>query len=203
MSRIIKHIPVSGIGLFVLLYIYSASKYPGGSVIDERTVGYDWFHNYWCDLMYANSLNGASNTARPYAVFAWIVLCVSILVILLSILTKVYDKPKLRRILQVCAVLAMSFGVLAATDNHDLFVVLSFPFGAVIVLSLAIAAQQFDNIFLKLVAWLVVSSLTASFIMYFTSLGLYWIGFIQKIALALSFIWVIVFYYQLDEKNYS
>lgn len=202
MSRL-RHLPVIGIGVFVVLYIYAARLYSGGSVINVQSVGYDWFHNYWCDLMYVDSLNGDINRARPYAVFAWIVLCVSILIIILSMLPKIYKKPLLLKSLQVCAVLAMGFGLMASTDNHDLFVVLSFPFGAIVVLGLAIAAQSLSSNFLRVTAWLVVVSLTASFFMYFSSIGLYWVGFIQKIALALSFIWITAYYYAVCSKVYS
>lgn len=184
-----------GIGLFIMLYIYSASFYPGGSVVDSTSKGYDWFHNYWCDLMYRNSLNGQINLARPSAVVAWVILCISILYILVSLITKLYVEGNKRKFLLACSFLAMMFGLFAYTDNHDLFVMLSFPFGAITVLALAISAQSITNLFIKFGSWLVVVSLTASFIMYFTSIGLYWIGFIQKVALALSFVWVVVFYY--------
>ena len=195
MSRFLDLVAPLGIGIFVILYISAANLYPGGSVVDPNTEGYDWFHNYWCDLMYKNSLNGESNLARPTAISGWGILCISILYILVQMIRRLYDSGSLKKLLLVFSVLAMTFGLLAATDNHDLFVLLSFPFGAVTVLALAIKAQQMNSIFIKVVAWLVVLSLTASFIMYFTSIGLYWIGFIQKIALGLSFIWIVKFYY--------
>ena len=201
MIRLVKHLPTLGIGVFLLLYIYSANLYPGGSVVNSQTPGYDWFHNYWCDLMYTQSLNGESNTARPSAVLGWVILCISILSILLKLISRLYPASKIKKGLQVCAILGMSFGLLASTNNHDLYVALSFPFGAIVVMSLAVSAQRINSTFLKTSAYLVVVSLTSSFIMFFTSLGLYWIGFIQKIALALSFIWIIVYYYHFENSH--
>lgn len=203
MTKLIKHLPPLGIGLFIVLYIYSAGNYPGGSVVDSESIGYDWFHNYWCDLMYRYSLNGEINLARPSAVAGWVILCISILYILIALITKLFRVTSKRRLLYACSFLAMALGLFAFTDNHDLFVMLSFPFGAITVLVLAIEAQSIPNLFIKFGSWLVVISLTASFIMYFTSIGLYWIGFIQKIALAISFLWVIVFYYFVDVKTQS
>ena len=200
MTKPLKHLPPIGIGAFLMLYIYSATLYPGGSIMNTNSTGYDWFHNYWCDLMYKQSLNGDLNAARPYAVLGWGILCLSILAILLILIPKLFQNTKLRLGLQVCSVLAMSFGLLASTDNHDLFVALSFPFGATVVVCLSYAAIKSNSSFLKNSAWLVVVSLTASFIMYFTSLGLYWIGIIQKFALAVSFLWIIVFHYHFADK---
>jgi len=99
------------------------------------------------------------------------------------------------------AILAMGFGLMASTENHDLYVALSFPFGAAIFLTLTFAAQRQRPDFLSYTAWLVVVLLTSSFIMYFTSYGLFWIGFIQKVALAVSFIWIIVYHYQYIGKQ--
>ena len=195
MTRLIDHIAALGVIIFVILYIYAASFYPGGSVVDPSSVGYDWFHNYWCDLMYKQSLDGAKNLARPIAITAWVILCLSILYILIKIIGQLFPSGNIKNSLLVLATLAMFFGLLAATDNHDLFVMLSFPFGAITVLALAWQAQASNSKLLSVVAWFVVISLTASFIMYFTSIGLYWIGFIQKIALALSFLWIVRFYY--------
>ncbi|MBT8238589.1 MAG: hypothetical protein HKN51_09070, partial [Saprospiraceae bacterium] len=63
-------LPTLGILIFMGLYVYATTLYPGGSQADINSVGYDWGNNYWCNLMSENGMNGLENPARPISLFA-------------------------------------------------------------------------------------------------------------------------------------
>lgn len=67
-----------GIFLFLLLYIFAAARYPGGSDFNKSARGFDWQHNYWCELLAPVAQNGEVNRARPPAIAAMAVLLVSL-----------------------------------------------------------------------------------------------------------------------------
>ena len=50
-----------GCGLFVLLTIAAMFTYPGGTITDETTQGYDFFRNFFSDLGLVTALNGEPN----------------------------------------------------------------------------------------------------------------------------------------------
>jgi len=58
-------LPTFGILIFCGLFVYAASLYPGGSQADINSDGFNWVHNFWCNLMLENALNGRENPARP------------------------------------------------------------------------------------------------------------------------------------------
>ena len=71
-------IPLFGICLFIVLYVIATYFYPGGSNFDSTAVGFNWQHNYWCELMNERAVNGSINKARPIAIGAMAVLCISL-----------------------------------------------------------------------------------------------------------------------------
>lgn len=71
-------VPVFGISLFAVLYFIATQYYPGGSQADVKSIGFSWQHNYWCNLLNENAMNGQANPARPIAISAMIILCFSL-----------------------------------------------------------------------------------------------------------------------------
>ncbi len=74
-------LPLVGMGLFVLLYVLAALKYPGGSWMMPQQNGFSFWNNYLCDLLDQNAINGELNTARYLARTSLTVLCFSLFLI--------------------------------------------------------------------------------------------------------------------------
>ncbi|MBT8314887.1 MAG: hypothetical protein KJP26_10555 [Maribacter sp.] len=74
-------LPLVGMGLFVLLYVLAALKYPGGSWMMPQQNGFSFWNNYLCDLLDKNAINGELNTARYLARTSLTVLCLSLFLI--------------------------------------------------------------------------------------------------------------------------
>jgi len=113
-------LPSIGISIFIGLYVYSASLYPGGSQSDLNSVGFDWGGNYWCNLMSEKSLNGLENPSRPVSIFAMVILCSS-MVLFFFHFSKFFVKSKIwKMIIKVAGTLAMSSAVFIFTSYHDI-----------------------------------------------------------------------------------
>lgn len=196
-----NYLPIIGIGAYFILFIYSASKYPGGSRINPDFIGFDWAHNYWCDLMGKESYNGLKNEARPSAVAAWIIVCLSILCIFLQAVKQFYPTGKWNTILKTTSFLSVIIGILSFTDYHDLAVAVCFPFGAITAIGLTAGLLKSDMTILKFTVWICLALLSASFYSYFTNSALQYLGVLQKISLLITMSWLAGFYMSLLHKS--
>lgn len=206
MSRqnLVRYFPIIGIAFYVVLFIYSASKYPGGSRIHPEFIGFDWTHNYWCDLMAKQSYNGLTNHARPSAIAAWIIVCLSILCIFLQAVKQFYPTGKWHRIFKITSYLSVIIGILSFTDYHDIIVAICFPFGAITAIALTVGLINSNMTVFKYSVWLPLILLSASFYSYFTNTALQYLGVLQKITLLITMAWLSGFYISLlNQKSYQ
>lgn len=200
------YIPIFGISAYAILFVYSASMYPGGSRIRPTQIGFDWIHNYWCDLMGKLSFDGQKNTSRPSAIIAWLCVCVSILLIFWKSVEVFFPEGKLNIVFKITSVLAAVIGAMAFTDYHDIIVALCFPFGAITAVGLTIGLLKSELVFFKYTVWICLVLLSVSFFMYFTNIGLHLLGVTQKITLAVVMAWLVAFHmslFRIDKRTRS
>jgi hypothetical protein len=123
--------PVAGIIVYLLLYFFAASLYPGGSQADRNSHGYNWMHNYWCNLLSPLALNGMSNTARPYALAGMAVLCLSLILFWWLFFAQPGISAAARILFRACAILSMLFSFFIFTNWHDRVINIAGLFGLV------------------------------------------------------------------------
>jgi hypothetical protein len=124
--------PILGTLLFVVLYVDATLLYPGGSQINNNSVGFSWTNNYWCNLLSEKAINGQPNPAKPVAVTGMIILCLT-LSLFWFIFPRHIDSGKPGRlIIQISGTFAMTTAALLLTDiNHDLVTNLASLFGLI------------------------------------------------------------------------
>jgi hypothetical protein len=114
--------PLFGALLFICLYFAATLFYPGGSQVDKKSEGFSWVNNYWCNLLNENAIDGRHNAAKPIAMAAMFVLCLT-LAIFWYIFPKHADLKKSVQItIQISGALAMTIGMFLFTDLHDTIV---------------------------------------------------------------------------------
>ncbi|MFK7908112.1 MAG: hypothetical protein AB8B69_23475 [Chitinophagales bacterium] len=195
------YLPSIGIFLFVGLYLYSASLFPGGSTMDLDFVGFDWVHNYWCDLMHFETINGQPNPAEPYAVFALFLLCASVLIFFFMFANVLAPSPKWRRAIQICGTISMIFAALIFTEYHNLMIVLSSAFGLVPSFGIILGIAKSDMNFYKATGVLCVFLLLLNNLFYYSSLYLNILPLIQKITFAIVLLWIVGLNWELARKK--
>ena len=142
-KRIWILIPIIGIFLFVILYIIAAILYPGGSGENTTAAGYSWTENYWCNLLSEKAINGQINTARPVAITAMMILCISLSSFWLIFPALAQLKKNHSLLIQVAGVASMLTSFLLLTGiNHDLAINTSTSLGCIALIGTMIALHQ-------------------------------------------------------------
>ena len=58
----------------LILMIIAISIYPGGSMFDKNSIGFDWTKNFMSNLFALKALNGSENPSRIWAYLRMILL---------------------------------------------------------------------------------------------------------------------------------
>jgi hypothetical protein len=189
-KSILDHIPTIGIFIFVVLYIYSSTRYPGGSQADLSTDGFDWINNYWCNLMNPNAMNEQINPARPFAISAMIILCFALMIFFIRF-AEVFSRRLIwKRIIQINGVLSMFFAALIFTQFHDLMTILSSVFGAAVVIGIIRELYLSKLILYKVSGFFCLLLLGMNNYIYYTEQLLYTLPLLQKITFATVLFWI-------------
>src|SRR6185436_7232549 len=64
-----KHSVLITILISVLFIFVATLLYPGGSISDKHSIGFDWTKNFISNLFLPKALNGAGNPGRIWAYF--------------------------------------------------------------------------------------------------------------------------------------
>lgn len=113
-----KHTTLLGIIIAMALLFVATLYYPGGSQRSTTSIGYDWRNNYLCNLFSANAVNGAPNTARPWAVAGMLFLSASFGLFFFGFSSKI-PAAGAAKVVRYCGVGAMIFAFLVVTPYHD------------------------------------------------------------------------------------
>lgn len=183
--------PVYGGVLFVLLYITAALLYPGGSQQYPHAKGFSWIHNYWCNLLNYEAINGAHNTARPVAIAAMIVLCIS-LAAFWYYFPACTDLPAwFRKAIRISGVAGMAIALLLfANLYHD--AVINIAGIAALVALLGTAIGIYRNKWYGLFWFGIICALLIGVnnYIYYTGSGLLYLPVIQKITFLCFLLWI-------------
>lgn len=182
-------IPVWGILLFIILYIVSASLYPGGSDADKTAKGFSWQHNYWCELMAREAQNGLPNSARPVAITAMFVLAISLAIFW-------YQAPLLFQNRKMDSLLIRYFGIgsmlvlpLLLRGIHDSVINLAALLGciAIVALLLNLYRYKMNRLFYMGLFCLLLCGINNY--VYYTGYLLHLLPVIQKISFFIFLLW--------------
>lgn len=190
-KQIVTFIPVFGILIFVALYIYSSTRYPGGSQANINTVGFDWIHNYWCNLMNEKGVNGQLNPARPFAISAMIILCFSLAVFFVQFAKYLSSSKLWKLIIMYSGIISMLFAVLIFTEYHDLMTIISSVFGLFTVIGIIKEIYKSNLIGYKLSGLCCILLLGLNNYIYYTKHFIEVLPLLQKITFATILIWIL------------
>ncbi len=183
------HIPLMGIILFFLGYIWSASLYPGGSKFILQADGFDWFHNYWCDLLMPTAYNGIPNEAYIFAMATLIELCL-VLAFLFYQFPKYFPlNAAWNRIISIAGIFAVVLVPLIATDFHHIGVAGGSFLGLIAILGIFKSLQKHQMHTYLFWGVLAIFLLIINNVMYFAKIGVYYLAFLQKIAFFFVLAW--------------
>ncbi len=87
-----KYSVLTGVAISLILMIIATSIYPGGSMFDKNSVGFDWTKNFISNLFGTKALNGAENPSRIWAYLGMILLPFSYAIFFVNMSKKIPDR---------------------------------------------------------------------------------------------------------------
>jgi hypothetical protein len=189
--RFFELVPIFGLVLFVALYFYAASLYPGGTRLDHASMGYAHLQNFWCDLLDEPSYVGLPNRGRPIALAATVLLPLSLIPFWFFVPTLFRSGKRTRTVVSVGGISSMVIASFLPVA-HDLALD-----GACAILLVTCAVSfvclfrsgEFTSLILAAIA---AAISTVNFIMWKTGYRLDVMPVVQKAAMISSFVWIAV-----------
>lgn len=185
-----KFLPAAGSLLFVMLYCVAALYYPGGNYLDHNAKGFSWTHNYWCNLLNRDALNGQPNTARSIAFVAMAILCTTIACFWWLFPSMMEIKGLRRHFIRTTGVLCMLISVFIFTGYHDLVINAAGIFGLA---ALAGTLAGLRKAGMKKLFWFGIANLLLvglNNILYYNKDLIYYLPVVQKISFASFLVWI-------------
>jgi hypothetical protein len=189
-TGIFLYLPIAGIFLFFVLYIFAASKYPGGSQADDFSIGFDWFHNYWCDLMKEVAYNESKNPARPIAIAATFLLSFSISLFSIQFPKYLPVSNFWNRATSISGTLAMITVTLIFTDLHDKVIIVCSLFGLITVVGIFKGLILNKEILHQRIAFFCFFLILINNVLYHGE-QYYYLPLIQKLTFLIILIWFV------------
>ena len=182
---------VFGISLYVILYIIATRYYPGGSQADKNSIGYSWTNNYWCNLLYAKGINGKPNVARPIALTAMVILCISLSLFWIQFPRFTSLNKPAQLTIQASGTLAMIAGSFLFTSfNHDLIINTASFLGLIAMAGTFVGLYQNGWKLLFAFGFINIIMIILNNIFYHTEGLIVYLPIIQKITFLIFLTWV-------------
>jgi len=108
----------------VILLVIATLVYPGGSLLDKNSTGFDWSKNFISNLFAAKAINGAENTSRIWGIIGMAFHAVGYGVFFINTSKKIPAKHA-AIILKYIGAVNIVFTFLIATPLHDIMVTIS------------------------------------------------------------------------------
>ena len=201
--KIIGFLPTIGILVFVCLYVYSSLLYPGGSQANLKSAGFDWFNNYWCNLMNERAMNEVLNPARPYAISAMVILCMSLMLFFVQFARNIAMNRFWKLTIPLFGTLSMTFSALIFTEYHDSMTALSSIFGVFMVVGIIREVYKSNMTTFKISGIICIVLLGLNNYIYYSHQFIQYLPFLQKITFALVLGWIVGLNFQLTQNNVS
>ena len=108
----------------VILIVIAALVYPGGSLLDKNSEGFDWSKNFISNLFAAKAINGLENSSRIWAIIGMAFDSVGYGIFFINMSKKVSARHA-ATILKLIGAANILFSFLIATPLHDIMVTIS------------------------------------------------------------------------------
>ncbi len=183
--------PIFGSIVFVILYFIATLFYPGGSQVDKNSIGFSWVNNYWCNLLNERAINGQVNGAKPIAMSAMFILCLTLILFWFLFSNYIIVHKKLAIIIKVCGSFAMIAGFLLFTNiNHNLITNIASGFGVIATVGVLIGLYKIGWKRLFVFGLLNFLLVALNNYVYYTKGLIVYLPVVQKITFALFLFWV-------------
>lgn len=185
----------------VVLIVTATFVYPGGSILDENSTGFDWSENFISNLFAAKAINGVENTSRIWALIGIGFHSLGYGIFFINMSKKITAKQA-ATVLKVIGVSNILFTFLIATPLHDMMVVISSTLFLVGLFYITVFTLKTKLHFFKFACIICLLTFYYTLFLYGTgSLGL--LAIMQKVSFIGSMLLVLGLEYFTKERDYN
>ena len=189
-------IPVAVVLLFIATLVY-----PGGSLFDANSVGFDWSKNFISNLFGAKAVNGLNNPARVWADAGMIFLALSFAIFFIDFSKKIPVRGA-AKVIKYVGASCMLFTILIVTPLHDVMVTIASTAFLVSMFYITIFIFKSRLHFIKLLCVLCLLIFYYTLYLY-GSRSFAWLPIMQKITFAGTIILVLCLQYFTAKKDFE
>lgn len=200
-NDLLRLLPTFGILIFIGLYIYAATLYPGGSQADINSVGFDWRNNYWCNLMSENAINGLENLASPVALAGMVILCSSMTLFFFQFANYFVKNGIWKITIKTAGAMAMLSAVFIFTEYHDIMTTILSICGVVGIIGIIRALHKNNLTFFKVSGIICMVLVGINNLFYYNENLIQYLPIIQKVGFILILAWTIGLNLKMKNKN--
>lgn len=124
MQMIKKYSVLICVVVSVILLGIAVSVYPGGSLHDKNSTGFDWSKNFISNLFTTKAINGIENTSRIWAIFGMAFHSVGYGIFFINMSKKISARHA-ATVLKLVGVANILFSFLIVTPLHDIMITIS------------------------------------------------------------------------------
>jgi len=188
----VSYIPTICIVLFILLFIYCTTLYPGSSQHDMLSKGFSWQHNYWCDILDEHTYAENPNPARRWGILATLILCIGTGWLFYQFPDRFGGTNTEKWLISGFGIASMLVGSLIFTSLHNQVIAITSGLALVAILTMfyVLFRQQEWPLFYYGVFACVV--MLANNYIYYSKNGVEHLPWIQKISLLIVFAWIVM-----------
>lgn len=191
LNPIIILVPILGTIIFFVLYFIATLYYPGGSQVDNNSIGFSWINNYWCNLLNENAMNGQHNFAKPIAMIAMFIICLSLSIFWIVFPHQIKTGEITKRLIQISGTLSMFVVFFLFTNiNHDFITDVASFLGLIATIGTFIALYKTRWFGLFAFGLLNILLVGLNNYVYFTNGLIIYLPVIQKISFITFLIWI-------------
>ncbi len=197
-----KHSILFSLLLALILLSVATAKYPGGSEFDKMAIGFDWQHNYLCNLFDAFAVNGELNGGRFWAIGGMFAMCLAFALFFIFFAVKIPVKSA-ALIIRYFGASAMLFGFLAVTPIHNAMITIASMLSLVSMFYITVYIFKSRLLLFKClsIACLLVAYL-CNYI-YYTQHYLEYLAVFQKISLVFAIVWMLGLNYFTQKEDFA
>jgi hypothetical protein len=151
--------------------------------------------------MNVDAMNGIANPARPIAITAMVILCLSILRFFFQCANTLAMNKTWRLIIRVFGSLSMIAAILIFTSYHDSMTIISSAFGLIVVVGISWAVYKSKLTFFKISGVVSILLMALNNYIYYTQNGIEYLPIIQKFTFAIVLVWIIGLSLKLRYEN--
>jgi len=182
--------PLFGSILFLLFYLIATLYYPGGSQFSKNKSGFSWTQNYWCNLLNEKAINGLPNPARPIALTAMVILCLTLSLFWYVFPLQVeFSRPR-RFVIQFSGFTAMATGLFLFTSLHDIIINVATGFGLIALIGTLAGLKKLKWTRLLWMGLFIFVLIGLNNLLYYGKGLLIYLPVVQKISFLYFLVWI-------------